>query len=160
MTNDNNSIAYRDVLPLAIPPALARQYIMTPDRILDYYPGGIGGGVIESGQSIYCYNEAVISLLEIVESEANNIVTVLVTTAPVMEPPYTAERIKSSGFFSMREDWQLDETASGTQLTKTWRDVHCSDPNMEGMADIVRESAIEEAKHLVDGWNNAAISDS
>ena len=156
MTETKTAVAYQDILPLAVPPALAREFIMAPDRILDYFPEGLGGGVIEPGQSIYCYSEAVVSLLEMVASDIDNVVTIKVTTAAkTAEPPFTEEQIKTAAFFTMYEDWQLDATDTGTRLTKTWRNIETLQPDMPPMDEIVRESAKEEGAKLVTGWNKA-----
>lgn len=155
MIKHESNIAHREVLMLELSPARAREFIMTPERILDYYPGGIGGGVFEAGRSIYCHSDGVISLLERVTDEGENPLTILVTSAPLGEPPYTAEGIKSSAFFTMLEDWQLEEEGAGTRLTKTWRDITTAQPDMD-MDAIVRESAKEEGENLVAGWNAAA----
>ena len=38
------------------------------------------------------------------------------------EAPYTAERLKRAAFFSMLEDWHLEDDAGATKLTRLWRD--------------------------------------
>ena len=61
---------------------------MTPERILDYYPDPIEGGVITAGASIYCRGKAGVSLLEIMPEESGDkLVVVKVTTAL---PPRTS----------------------------------------------------------------------
>ena len=59
------SIVYQDLIELEAPPETVREFIVTPERILDYYPGGIEGGVIEPGAAIYCRSEASVSLLQV-----------------------------------------------------------------------------------------------
>ena len=38
-------IAHREVMHLAVPAARVHEFVMTPERILDYYPEPIEGGV-------------------------------------------------------------------------------------------------------------------
>ncbi len=58
----------------------------------------------------------------------------------------------------MIEDWALEENATGTTLTKTWRDVAANGPEPFPLADAVREGAIHESAQLIEGWNRAAAA--
>lgn len=156
MTLAEAKIAHSEVLMLNISTAQARQFIMTPERILDYYPGATGCGTLEEGKKIFCHNDGVISLLERMSGGGENPVVIKVTSAGLMEAPITEEKIAANAFFVMFEDWLLDEDGAGTRLTKTWRDISCSQPDLPSMDAVVKESAIEEGASLVAGWNAAA----
>src|SRR5919201_5886934 len=92
----DGSLVYREVMQLRATPAQVREFVMTPERILDYYsPDPIEAGVFEPGRSIWCRSAMAISMLERIEEESgDDCVVVLVTTAFGLEPPYTAEGIR------------------------------------------------------------------
>lgn len=152
-----SSIVHTEIIELQATPAQVRKFIMTPERILDYYPSPIEGGVIESGTKIYCRGKAGVSLLETVSEESNEkLLVVKVTTATGIQPPFTESRIRSAQFFTMVEDWQLEETAQGTRLTKTWRNIEKHKMKYLPMKMIVRRSAKAESKELQAAWDRAA----
>ena len=148
---------HREVMELRATPAQVREFIMTPERILDYYPAPIEGGVFEAGRSIWCRGEIGVSMLERVEDEStDDCVVVLVTTAVGLEPPYTPEAIQAATTFTMVEDWALAAGPEGTTLTKTWRDIRApADPPFP-LEDAVRDTAKGESGALVERWNAAA----
>jgi hypothetical protein len=153
----NSSIVHTEIIELQITPAQVREFVMTPQRILDYYPSPIEGGVIEPGRKIYCRGKAGVSLLETVPgASSEELLVVKVTTATGLKPPFTESRIKSAQFFTMVEDWQLEETAQGTRLTKTWRDIEKYKMKYLPMKTIVRRSAKAESKELQVAWDRAA----
>lgn len=153
----NSSIVHTEIIELQVAPAQVREYIMTPQRILDYYPSPIEGGVIESRCKIYCRGKAGVSLLEIVPEESSELLFVVkVTTATGLKPPFTESRIKSAQFFTMIEDWQLQETTQGTRLTKTWRDIEKYKMKYLPLKMIVRRSAKAESRELQLAWDRAA----
>jgi hypothetical protein len=161
MREAKSGVVHTEVMELAATPAQVREFIMTPDRILDYYPDPVGGGVLEPGRAIYCRGGMGVSMLERIDAECTDAcVVVKVTTAFGLEPPFTRERIEGSAGFTMIEDWELAPSGSGTTLTKTWREVTASGPGPEPipLADAVREGAIHETKSLIEGWNAAAKS--
>src|SRR3954447_16099674 len=99
-------------------------FVMTPARILDYYPDPIEGGVFADGRAIWCRGAIGVSMLERVDDESSgDCLVVLVTTAVGLEPPYTPESIRAAATFTMVEDWAVAATTDGTTLTKSWRDV-------------------------------------
>ncbi len=150
-------IVHREVVPLLADPETVRDFIMTPDRILDYYPAAIDGGILEPGSSIYCRGKSGISLLEVDPSESDHRhLVVKVTTATALDPPFTAERIKAATFFTMVEDWELEPAEPGTRLTKTWRDIRKSRLRFLPMRFIVRRSARAETPKLRAAWDEAA----
>ena len=154
-TNDGD--VHREVMELQATPAQVREFIMTPERILDYYPAPIEGGVFEAGRSIWCRGEIGVSLLERVEDESSDeCVVVVVTTAVGLEPPYTREGIEAAATFSMIEDWSLAAGPNGTTLTKTWRDIRATGDPPFPLEDAVRETAKGESGTLVERWNEAA----
>jgi hypothetical protein len=153
----NDGLVHREVLELRATPAQVREFIMTPERILDYYPAPMEGGVFEVGRSIWCRGEMGVSMLERVEDESSDdCVVVLVTTAIGLEPPYTPEGIEAATTFTMIEDWALAPGPDGTTLTKTWREVRATGDPPFPLEDAVRETAKGERGSLVERWNEAA----
>ena len=65
----SSGIVHTEIIELQATPAQVREFIMTPQRILDYYPSPTEGGVIEPGLKIYCRGKAGVSLLETVPQE-------------------------------------------------------------------------------------------
>ena len=154
-----HAIVHTEVMPLRATPAQVREFILTPDRILDYFPSPIEGGVLEAGKAIYCRGEMGTSMLELLEDESSDSLRVVkVTTALGLEAPFTRERIEAGCTFTMIEDWALAESDTGTTLTKTWRDVTATGPEPFPIADAVREGAIHESAQLIAEWNAAAAS--
>lgn len=157
MSESGTGHVHTEVMQLLATPAQVREFILTPERILDYYPDPVEGGVFEAGKAIFCRGAIGASLLERIDAESNDALVVLrVTTAIGLEAPYTRERIEANATFSMIEDWALAESESGTTLTKSWRDVRASGPEPFPLADAVREGAIHESPALIQAWNAAA----
>ncbi len=152
----NDEYVHREVMALAAAPARVREFVMTPERILDYYPEPIDGGVFEPGHAIWCRGAMGVSMLERLDESTDDCVVVLVTTAVGLEPPYTPEGIRDATTFTMIEDWAVAPDGDGTTLTKTWRDVRAGGEPSPPMADIVREAAKGESGALVSRWNAAA----
>ena len=157
MAGSDTNVVHTEVLDLRATPEQVREFILTPERILDYYPMPMEGGVLEPGRAIFCRGEAGVSLLERLEDECDARREVLkVTTAIGLEPPYTRERIEAHTTFTMIEDWVLEPTPAGTRLTKSWRDIVATGTPPFPLEQTVRESAIHESAALVEGWNQAA----
>ena len=156
MTIDDG-LVHREVMELHATPAQVLEFVMTPERILDYYPDPITGGVFEDGRAIWCRGAIGVSMLERVDDESSgDRLVVLVTTAVGLEPPYTPESVRAGATFTMIEDWAVAETAGGTTLTKSWRDVTPIVDLPFSMADAVRDTAKGESGSLVERWNAAA----
>jgi hypothetical protein len=153
----NDGYVHHEVMELEATPAQVREFIMTPERILDYYPLPLEGGVFEAGRSIWCRGEIGVSKLERLEDESSDdCVVVLVTTAVGLEPPYTPEGIEAATTFTMVEDWALAAGPNGTTLTKTWRDIRAAGEPPFPLEAAVRDTAKGESGSLVERWNAAA----
>jgi hypothetical protein len=151
----SDEYVHREVMDLAAPPARVREFVMTPERILDYYPAPIEGGVFEPGRAIWCRGDIGVSMLERLPESTEDRVTVLVSTAVGLEPPYTAEGIRAATTFTMIEDWAVAPRGDGTTLTKTWRDVEAGGEPSPAMEDIIRDAAQHESGALVARWDAA-----
>lgn len=148
---------HTEVMELEASPEQVREFILTPDRILDYFPSPVEGGVLEPGKAIFCRGEMGTSMLELLPEESNDSLMVIkVTTALGLEAPYTRERIEANSTFTMIEDWATAPNGQGTTLTKTWRDVAANGPEPFPLADAVKQGAIHESAALIAGWNKAA----
>ena len=151
---------YQTTLMLQATAQQVRRYVMTPERIMDYYPHAIAGDVIEPGKLIMCRSLFTVSLLELIEEkQGGKHLVVKVTSALLFKPPFSVQRIESAGFFSMVEDWIIDETDEQTKLTKIWRDIHQQKLRWLPLAFIVRRSANKESEQLCRAWNQAAESE-
>ena len=156
MSESKGNVVHTEVMELEASPAQVREFIMTPERILDYYPDPVGGGVLDPGRAIYCQGGPGVSMLERIEEECTeSCVVVKVTTAFGLEAPFTRERIEKNAGFTIIEDWELAPSGAGTSLTKTWGDITAagSEPFP---SDRIRQAAIHESPSLVEGWNTAA----
>src|SRR5262245_34115969 len=152
---------HREVMELRATPEQVREFIMTPERILDYYPAPIEGGVFEAGRSFWCRGEIGVSMLERVEEEStDDCLVILVTTAVGLEPPYTPDAIRAATTFTMIEDWALAAGSDGTTLTKSWRDIEAVGDPPFPLEDAVRETAKGESGTLIERWNEAARAQS
>jgi hypothetical protein len=150
-------VIHVETMELEAKPSQVREFILTPERILDYYPQPVEGGVLEAGQAFFCRGEMGVSLLERDEQQSTDRCTVLkVTTAIGHAGPCTREAIESNSTFSMIEDWDLAESDTGTTLTKIWRDIVTEGPEPFPIVDAVREGAIHETETLIRAWNAAA----
>jgi hypothetical protein len=147
---------HREVMALAVAPDRVREFVMTPERILDYYPEPIEGGVFEAGRAIWCRGGMGVSMLERLDDSTDDCLVVLVTTAVGLVPPYSPEAIRDAATFTMVEEWAVVPEGAGSMLTKTWRDVLAGGEPAPPLADIVQEAAKGESGALVSRWNAAA----
>ena len=159
-STQTKSLIHREVMHLIASPEQVKAFIMTPERILDYYPSPVGGGVLEPGQAFYCQGEMGVSMLERIPGEGaepnDDLFILKVTTAIGLEAPFTRERIEANATFTMFEDWALQENGTGTTLTKSWRDIASVGPEPFPLAETIKQSAIHESPQLVEAWNLAA----
>lgn len=159
MTTDDR-LVHREVMTLRASPAQVLRFVMTPERILDYYPDPVDGGVFDPGRAIWCRGATGVSMLERLDDESSDdCLVVLVTTAVGLEPPYTPDSIRAAATFTMIEDWAVAATGDGTTLTKSWRDVITMIDLPFSMADAVRDTSKGESGPLVEKWNAAARAD-
>lgn len=155
----DSNIVHTEVMELTADPKKVREFILTPERILDYYPSPVEGDVLEPGRAIYCRGEMGTSMLELLPDQSNDdVIVIKVSTAFGLEAPFTRERIEENTVFTMIEDWALEATESGTRLTKTWRDVDSKGPEPFPLADAVKNGAAHECAPLIEAWNAAAAS--
>jgi len=153
----DDGLVHREVMELRATPGEVLGFVMTPARILDYYPDPIEGGVFADGRAIWCRGAIGVSMLERVDDESSgDCLVVLVTTAVGLEPPYTPESIRAAATFTMVEDWAVAATTDGTTLTKSWRDVRTIVDLPFSMEDAVRETSRGESGPLIEKWNAAA----
>ena len=153
----DDGLVYREVMELQATPAQVREFVMTPERIMDYYPGAVEAGVFEAGRSIWCRGETGMALMELDEAQSSDsCLVIFVTTAMGLEAPFTVEGIKATPMFTMYEDWAVAASADGTTLTKSWRDVVTTTDLGFPLEDAIRETCKTETEPLIEGWNAAA----
>lgn len=159
MSTSESGLVHRETMELAGTPDQIRRFIMTPDRILDYFPGAIEGQVLEAGKAILCHGGAATSILEVDEAASTpDCLVVLVTSAMGLEAPFSREQVEAAAAFTMIEDWKLTPNGTGTTLEKSWRDVRLMRELPIDMVEAVREGAKHETAALIDGWDRAAKS--
>jgi hypothetical protein len=157
MSTKKSKLVHQEVILLAAMPEQVKEFILTPERILDYYPSANVCGVFDSGRSFYCGGKSGVSLLELDASQSSDDILVLkVTTSLKVEPPYTAQKIRDAVFFTMFEDWQVEPHNSGSKLTKTWRDIKKHKLWFMPLQLIVKRSSRAESVKLKEGWDKAA----
>lgn len=148
---------HQEEILLSASPEHVKSFVLTPARIMDYYPGGIDSGVLEPGNSFFCRGKAGVSLLERIADECSPDKIVLkVSTARHVTPPITAAKIRANAFFTMIEDWEIFPHPSGSRLIKSWRDIEKIKLRFLPLAFIVRHTAKAETGKLQTAWNKAA----
>lgn len=154
-----NTLVHQEVMLFTAPPAFIRTCISTPERIMDYYPGPLSSSVVEPNRAMICCGRSGVSLLEITREYKDDSgcihIELTVTSALFWRPPYTPERVKQQGFFSMTEDWLIAPFGSGTRLTKTWRDIRQHKWPLLPMAYLVKKTAKGESKKIQTLWDEA-----
>ncbi|MFZ1865002.1 MAG: hypothetical protein WAU39_12315 [Polyangiales bacterium] len=79
-----------------------------------------------------------------------------VHNATSCEAPYTAERLKRAAFFSMLEDWHLEDDAGVTKLTRLWRDFEQHGLKMAPVRPMVQLTAKLESRAIRKHWATTA----
>jgi hypothetical protein len=146
-TND----AIKEVIRIRATPEEVRQCILSANRILQYYPMGNASGDLEPGRSFYCKGRLGVSLFEILRSDPDYIL-LKVHNATACNEPYTAERLKQAAFFSMLEDWHLEDDAGNTKLTRLWRDFEQHSMKMLPIRLLVQLTAKLESLAIKKHW--------
>ena len=147
-------IHQEDIL-LKATPDLVREFIVTPERILDYYPAGIDCGVFEAGKSFYCRGKSGVSLLELdTEQSTKSKLVLKVTTALNLKPPFTPQKIRNHVFFTMVEDWEIQACDQGTRLRKSWRDIKKHKLKLLPIGLVVKLTAKSESSKLKLAWDS------
>ena len=77
------SLVHTEVMQLRATPDQVRGFILTPERILDYFPQPVEGGVLEPGKAIYCRGEMGTSMLALVDAESTEDLVVVEVTLVV-----------------------------------------------------------------------------
>lgn len=149
-----SKIVHQDVMQLQASPEQVLAFVLTPERIMDYFPSPLECGTFIEGKSIWCSGKSGVCLLEFNSADSKTgQVTLNVYNARIPKP-YTPEAIRAKSFMNMTEDWQAEADGDGTRLTKTWRDVKCFGfMKLLPMGMIIRMTAKSEHKKLVDAWN-------
>jgi hypothetical protein len=141
----------KEVIPIRATTEEVRQCILSADRILQYYPLGNGSGDVEPGRSFYCKGPLGISLFEVLQNDPDYVL-LKVHNATSCDPPYTVERLNQAAFFSMLEDWHLEDEAGSTKLTRLWRDFEQHKLGMMPVTLMVRLAAKLESLAIKKYW--------
>jgi len=147
----STKIICQETLIIDAPSNKVREFIKTPERILDYYPGAKEGGVLEAGRYFYCQGGSGISLLEIITDKPQQ-VYLKVWTAMSCPKPFSVESIKANAFFIMEEDWKLEAQGNKTQLSKSWLNLEKIKLRFLPMAWIIRRSVKKESQLMAQKW--------
>jgi len=148
-----SKIVHVDIMSIDATPEQVLRFIITADRVMDYYPDATSCGTFELGKAIWCSNKTGVSLLEVVGTPTEKDITLRVVTANGLTPPFRIEEIKANPFLTMYEDFALESTTNGVLLTKTWRDVTKHKMKFLPIGWIIRHTAKGEHQRQIDGWN-------
>ncbi len=146
-----HSIVAREEINLNIPAETVRKFIKTPERILDYYPGGKSCGELAQDGYFYCRAASVISLLQVIE-DSPQYVRLRVWTATSCPEPYTVDELKARAFFVMDEGWELEEKDGRTRLLRTWFDVNKIRLRFLPMASMIKWTVKKESRLISQRW--------
>ena len=146
MSAAESNIVHTEIMQLRATPAQVREFILTPERILDYFPSPVDGGVLEPGNSIYCRGEMGTSMLELVAEESSDeLMVIKVTTALGLEAPFTRARIEASSTFTMVEDWAL---AATRQIRQYAHRLTPARPSLSHLCPIATEASAPGSNRL------------
>ena len=141
----------------AATPNQLRQFILSPEAVLDYFPNPIEAWVIEEGKSIFCRGWQACSVIELVETSNDGLhVITKVSNAMLFKKPFTKNRVEKHCFFTMYEDWILKPQAGMTLVTKRWRDVEKQKLKCLPIASVVKMTAKKEQAVIIDAWSKRA----
>ena len=132
-----------------------REFIKTPERIADYYPGAKSTGTCDQPNFFYVKGKSGVSLFE-VTADSDELVSLRVWTARPFDGPYDIPSIQKRAFFIMDEDWHLEDDNGKTRLTKVWLNLQKRAMKLMPMGLIVRLSIPSEAKLMISRWEQAA----
>ena len=131
-------------------------WIMTPDKVLQYAPAPIDGGIFREGEQFWIRLKSGVSLVEKLNAESNaNRVTVKVTVSPLKTVPNSADEIEGQRMLCFFEDWHLEATESGTRIVKVWRDLEKHKMRWMPFAWLIRRSVKKDVETLQRVWSEA-----
>lgn len=148
--------AIKEVIRVRATPDQVRGCVLSASRILQYYPMGTESGDLEPGRSFYCKGRLGISLFEILRSEPDYVL-LEVHNATACDAPYTAERLKRAAFFSMLEDWHLEDDAGATKLTRLWRGIEQRRMKAIPIRPLVQLTAKLESLAIKKHWATSGL---
>lgn len=148
-----SKVIHVDVMQMNATPEQVLRFIITPERVMDYYPGAIDCGTFVEGKAIWCSTKQGVSLLELIDTPAANKLSLRVLTANGVKPPYSIEQIEAHPFLTIIEDFEVVAKDGGTQLTKTWRDIIKHKMKFLPMGFIIRSTAKGEHQRQIDAWD-------
>lgn len=143
----------KEVITLTTDIQTVRRFICTPERILDYYPGGIAAESVENGQGIICRARYTTSLLELVKVTGSHI-QMRVHNVVSFNQSLSANQIRGKSFFMMQEDWYLEESEkpSETVMTKVWSNITMQKFKFLPIEAVVKSTAKKESVILKEAW--------
>ena len=151
------NVVHTDVFDLTASAEQTRGFLRCAERIADYYPGATGFGDFEPGHSYWILSEMGSALFEILEARCTDtMIAMHITTSFSKERPEAPASITAEPFITMVEEWDVQPTESGCQVTKSWMDVELHQMQELPMADMIRQSASEEQAVIIAAWNAAA----
>ena len=155
----DKNIVHTDVFTLAASAGQVREFLRSPERIADYYPGATAYGDFEPGSSYWILSELGSALFEILEPRCTEtMVAMHITTSFSKEKPESPAAIKAEPFITMIEEWDVQPKGTGCEIIKSWMDVELHQMKDLPMADMIRQSASEEQAVIINAWNAAATS--
>ncbi len=156
--NVRQSFVAEESISLNIPSDIVRRYIQTPERILDYYPGGRECGRVDQEGYFYCRGDNGISLLQVTEDKPDY-VALRVWTSTSCQQPYTVAALQARAFFVMDEGWILRANGQRTELIRTWGNLHKIRLRFLPIAWMIRRTVGEESQQIAHRWEQQARSE-
>jgi len=135
-----------------------RSFITDPERIADYFPNVQSYGEFVPNESLWFVDKFAATLLEYPpELRTDKKIVMQVTTNNNKSSARSPDEIKAAPLLSLTEDWELEETDNGTQITKIWHSVELHKMKWFPMGWLIRRTAKTEHDILINAWNAAAL---
>lgn len=152
-----SSIITKDTYQISATVEQVKEFILTPERILDYYPSPIEGGVFVEGRSIWIRLKSGVTAMELVSDKLNpHMMTVLLHISSLQEPPADIKEVKAKALMTFYEDWLLIPNDKGTQINKQWRDLTKHKNKWLPIKAMIQNTVKEYGEKIEHAWNAAA----
>ena len=144
---------HQEKMRVAAPPEMVQQWILAPEKVLEYAPGPVDCGLFRPGEQVWIRLKTGVTLLEKVHEEStDNRTTVRVTASTLKRNPTSVTEIESNRLMTFYEDWDLIRADSGTQIQKTWRDLTKHKMRWMPFGWLIQRSAKRDAAALEAAW--------
>lgn len=155
-----SDVIYKDVMQLNASVEQVRSFILNAERVAEYFPNLIEFGELpaeDGGTANWFRDKSAVSLLEYPRDQCTDTKVVMhVTSSRKAKLPFSIESLKADPLMSLKEDWLLEPSNGGTQLTKIWYGEAMHKMKWLPIRFIIRRTAKSERGALITAWNRAA----